>query len=157
MKNFFKTKIGIAVIILVALVIIGGTWAYYKHRTWDVHGYVLEKLDDEVDLSDEQERQLKALVKETVNYMRTRRESRHVDGAALIRQPELSAAEVRVAMDARKTARGEMRDFIAEKIAAAHAILTPEQRAELAEHAEDLPWLGKRGRHGHRYRYRCDW
>jgi len=155
MKTFLKSKAFIISAVALGVVIGGATAvAHFGDERRHITGRLVDKLDAKVSLSDAQRAQVERVIGEAMQTLGDNRESRADSVAALLNQPQLTADEVQVAIDARRA--GDMRDerdvVIADAVARVHAILNPTQRAELAEWFEDRVddgWL--RGRGGHRH------
>lgn len=150
------------IIAAVSLVVIGGGVAawHMADRERYVISHLVDKLDDELRLSDAQSRQIETVLRESMQALRSRREARVDSVTALLKQPRLSADEVQRAIDARRAnpMRAERDAVVADAVAQVHAILEPAQRADLAAWLEDRledDWLrdGRRHRH-HRFGHR---
>lgn len=148
MKRFLKSKTFI--ITAVAVAIIGGGAVAVAHFSdfprfarhhmphYVVH-HLVDKMDHELDLSDAQQREIESVLNDTVRRFRDTGMARADSVTALLNQPQLTADQVRRTMQSRHAdgARVDRDELIAEALAQVHAILTPPQRAELAELLED--------------------
>ena len=92
-------------------------------------------IDGLLDLSEAQEQQVAGLLREHIEEMRVTKDSYITDTKAKLSQDTLSAAEIKALMTQHtdQNHRAMMLDSSAELLASIHALLTPEQRAELAE------------------------
>ena len=148
MKRFLKSKTFI--ITAAAVAIIGGgavavahfgdfpRFARHHMPHYVVH-HLVDKMDHELDLSDAQQREIESVLNDTVRRFRDTGMARADSVTALLNQPQLTADQVRRAMQSRHAdgARVDRDALIAEALAQVHAILTPPQRAALAELLED--------------------
>lgn len=148
MKRFLKSKTFI--IISAAVAVLGGgavAVAYFgdfprfarHHMPHYIVAHVVDKMDHELDLSDAQQREIESVLNDTVRRFRDTGMARADSVPALLNQPQLTADQVRRAMQSRHAdgARVDRDELIAETLAQVHAILTPPQRAALAELLED--------------------
>lgn len=148
MKRFLKSKTFI--IISAAVAVLGGgavAVAYFgdfprfarHHMPHYVVHHLVDKMDHELDLSDAQQREIESVLNDTVRRFRDTGMARADSVPALLNQPQLTADQVRRAMQSRHAdgARVDRDELIAEALAQVHAILTPPQRAALAELLED--------------------
>jgi Spy/CpxP family protein refolding chaperone len=126
------------------------------HRIWSdekKHAMLKSVIADELNLSENQKSQLDEMLADMGEQHAAMRSAVHGVKAALM--AELEKDQVRVE-DLRPLFEGlipvieNMTDAMAEKVAAFHAILTPEQRADLVAHLENAHdrggacWLGRR-------------
>jgi len=161
MKNFLQGTILASkafLISVVALVVAGGAvYAVVQvvdHRH-DVAGRLLDKMDDELHLSDAQRGRIETVLGDAVRQIRQLHDTRsaRMDAAAeLLKRPQLTADEVRRAMQAQHAGdrRADTEAVVADALVQVHGILTPEQRAALAgwmQERMDDDWM-----HHHRHR-----
>jgi len=148
MKNFLKSKTFI-ISAVAALAVAGAVYGvahfgdfprFARHHMphYVVH-HLVDKMDHELDLSDAQQREIESVLNDTVRRFRDTGMARADSVTKLLNQPQLTAEDVRRAMQSRHAdgARVDRDELIAEALAQVHAILTPPQRAALAELLED--------------------
>lgn len=156
-KININKRILIPVLVLSGAVAAGGAWAAKRDKDHAAH--IADKVVHELSLNNAQEQQVQALVKESMDAMQEMRDARQERMREVWLQSEVSAADLRGMIDARKGAREEMQSLISRQLAKFHAILTPEQREEfLNEFGGRLAMISsggfgrydghKRGRHG---------
>lgn len=95
-----------------------------------------ERLDDYLDLSGSQEEQIEGILEQSIKQRWQMRQDRQNKMRDLWNQPTLSAAEIKAAMLERQggpAQREAHMTLMAETLAKIHAVLTPEQREEIAE------------------------
>ena len=120
---------------------------------WD-HGdkseWIVSKLDRHLDLSDEQENRIEAIVEEKLAEMQEFRKERISSIGELIKADSIDERQVRQLMNFEGPVE-DMKDAMAEVIIAVHAVLEPEQRAMagelIAEHWGSWRGMRKRGHH----------
>jgi len=142
MKNFLKSKTFI-ISAVAALAVAGAVYGVAKfgdfprfarhYMPHHIVAHVVDKMDDELDLSDAQQREIESALNDTVRRFRDTGMARADSVTALLNQPQLTAEEVRRAGGLR----ADRDALIAEALVRVHAVLTPQQRSELAELLED--------------------
>lgn len=104
---------------------------------------------DKLDFTDAQEKKLDKVrdeVKAELAKHKGLHEKTHGEAVKLLEKDTITKEDVMAIFEEHKKVRDEMAPFFAEKIAEVHAIMTPEQRKEVAEHLKDKG--GKKGRRG---------
>ena len=158
MKKFL---ISLAIIIsVISVLAVGGVFYVLSRGDYDHHivSRVLDKIDDEVNLSGEQSTRIEAALNDAVKrFRKTRQESI----TALLTQPTLTTEQVRQAMDTHRpgSAREHRDALIADTVVSIHQILTPTQRTDLAEVLDEMreEFTHHRGRRHHRERWQRWW
>jgi Spy/CpxP family protein refolding chaperone len=115
--------------------------------------HLAERLNDELDLNREQRETLRAITADAYEFMREVRRERAAKMAALLKRDKVTAAEINAAIPSRDEMAKEIREFASAKIADFHAVLTPQQRARLADKVDEFGignWRGGRGFGGKR-------
>lgn len=146
---------GVAVLALAgagATAAVAGGWHKGHGRMLDDDGgrtaeRIVGRIDRQLDLSDEQEARVEAILAEMFAGMREIRDGRQQGIAELIRSESLSERDVIPHLD-HDGAAAEIKDVLAKAIVDVHGVLTPEQRASAGDLVGEA-WGGWRGRGGH--------
>lgn len=133
------------IIPLSLLFLIGGVAAckrgYHAHSfdEFDLAA-VTNRIASRLDLTESQKADLELMaaeIAEKVKDLHGDRAARHQEMADLVRQDTLDKATLDGLIDTKLQHMKEMADFVAERMIAFHATLTPEQRERVAAHIED--------------------
>lgn len=119
----------------------------------EIAEHIVEKMDERLDLSDAQEEGVHKIVTEFFEKKKMQREARKEKMRALWTRPTLTADDVYAAITEKDATRETQQRLMAEKLAAVHALLTPEQRQKAAQYwrqftAHDGRGHGKHGKYG---------
>lgn len=101
--------------------------------------WMAKKIASKLDLNDAQKAKLSRIKEEVLARMKNESAGREKTGReaiALVKSDRLDAAAVNRIFDEREAAMKRLKPFIVEKIVEFHAMLTPEQRAKLADYME---------------------
>ena len=154
----------IATVAGTAVLALGGTAAAIAHEFYEDHDddrygryeHVFKELDDHIALTPEQRAEFERIFDERREETQALREARLASLQELIVADEVSPAEAAAVIDDLFERRlGRFDDEAAEVFVAIHGVLTPEQRAHIAEEiAEEGHRLFDRRGHGHGRRHR---
>ncbi len=116
-------------------------------------GRMVERLDEHLELSDEQESRIEEILDGHLAAMTEAHTSRMEQMRQLIESDSVTAEQVRALMDAHMAGRGAMHEHVPAIIADLHAELTPQQRTKafelLADHGHGRNHGGwRKGRRG---------
>ena len=129
---------GVSFFVLITLASCGGP--RHSHASPETKiNFAVSYLSAELDFTDEQKEEFKAIVSESVYHLKSMsddHESVRHEMAELVRNNEISAESIDRMIDRRIDKINEMRPFIKEKVIAINDILTDEQRAKVADHIE---------------------
>ena len=131
------------------VVLLGGAAGRRMHdpaRLEQMFGRKLEAILDDVDATPEQRQQITAIKDELVAKRRAAREAHRADHQELIAQwesPNPDMGRIHARIDERAQEHTRFAHEAADALARAHAILTPEQRAQVAEKLRS--WHERRG------------
>lgn len=117
-------------------------WGSMEHRA----DRMVDWLDDELDLTTEQELSIEMLIDGHRQEMEERMKAQLDSARQMIVGDELSVQQARTLIDLRETMREEAHEGRAQMVAGIHAILTPAQREGVADLLEDFGDHGMRGK-----------
>jgi Spy/CpxP family protein refolding chaperone len=140
-RNSWWKRMGLVATAVAAVVVLGGAAGKRMHGMHDParmeawFGKKLDKLLDEVKATPEQRQQIVAIKDELVAKRRAAREAHRADHAELIAQwesanPDMNKIHARI--DDRAKEHTAFAHEAADALAKVHAILTPEQRTQVA-------------------------
>jgi Spy/CpxP family protein refolding chaperone len=131
-------------IIIGAILLTGGLAACKRgyHHGFDEFDLaaITGRIASRLDLTESQKTELDRLAGEIADKaksMRAEREQRLQELADVVRQDTIDREIVAARIDEKFESLREMADFVADRVIAFHATLTPEQREQIAAHIED--------------------
>ncbi len=123
--------------------------------------HVAERIDDRLDLSDEQEEQVEKVLAERMGTMRESLSGALDSATGKFASSDFDAEDAEAIIASMESMRAQMRTHMAAAMADVHGILTPEQRQEAMSMISERGhgWLGgghgrggsREGRRGHRH------
>ena len=138
-------KRNVVFITMISLLLVTGLVACkrgYHHGGFDEFDLeaAVNRIASRLDLTESQKADLKAISEEIAakaQEMHADREARHQEIADLVRQETISRDTVDRLVEEKLDKVVEMTDFVADRMIAFHATLTPEQREKIAVHIEE--------------------
>lgn len=124
---------------------------YADHHLYRPPFALVETLKGELDLNEEQETALRAVMSDVEAFKNEQRRDARRRLAELMKKSGVSAAEVEAALPDHEARRAAMRGFVAAKIAEFHALLTPAQRLTLSEKLPEMSEQWMRERRARKY------
>ncbi len=132
-----------AAVSLLSFLLLGGC---KRHHFWHASpekriDFMFDHISDELDLTDDQNRALERIKQEVLAKKDQHKDAREAIYQTLLRQVKsnrVHQAALNTLMEEKETEFKEMRSFAIEKFTEFHAILTPDQRTELAAHMEKM-------------------
>ena len=168
-----KTAVIFGVLTLIGALAIGAAFADHRHHRGD---RMVERIAEQLSLEDAQKSRLQTIVMEVEQKREELREESAATMRAIITKETMSREEALQLLQLREHARETMRGFMAERFAAFHAVLSPEQRVKMADIAPKMlsrmgdkkrqhgkcqrgkrrwwKWWGNK--HDHRHGHKCD-
>ena len=124
-------------VLLLAQVLVACGWARWHRAPLEKKAeWIAEKVADKLDLTDDQKTKLNSIRDEIVAKLKESRPSHMKMGEEMIaqvRSEKIDTEAIKAKMDEMDKKRDETRNFVIDKVAEFHAILTPEQRTKAAE------------------------
>lgn len=139
-KNHKKFIISLIAVVIIFTSVFGIVYAKKKFKDGP-HGFIIEMLTEDLNLSENQKAQverLKGEVKEKMESNKPHMESGLEELAVEFKKDQLDKNKLKELSNKREQNKEDMKEFMMEKLSEFHSILTPDQRSKVVDNMKNM-------------------